>query len=288
MNWFLFSVLSIFFLAISEIIQQYLLNLKDAFSPRVSATLTFLVQSFIALLLLFVFNIEDQIFLIFDFSIFLKLLLVSFLSSISMILYLKSFKVRSISFSLIFVSFSVVISTLLGIIFFSESVNFLKFLGIAFIMLAIILVNYKNASLEKNSFYGLLAGFIFGFNYFLDKSIILEIHPLIYIFWNFFMIVVWGFIFNIKDFINSIKFKRISDYKFILFSGIGYFLFNLFTFMAYSHGGEVGRVDAINNSQIFLIIFFEFLILRQRDNIKSKIVISLLAVIGVCILGFVK
>lgn len=288
MVWFYFSLSSIVFLAFSEITQQYLLNLKDSFSPRASGILTFFVQSLIALPFLFVFNVQDQIFSIFNLDIFLKLLLVSFSSTISMILYLRSFKVKSISFSLIFISFSVVVSTILGIIFLSESAGLLKFLGIILIMLSIFLVNYKNVSLEKNNFYALLAGIIFGFNYFLDKSIVLEIHPLIYIFWSFLMISVWGFIFNIKDFIDSVKIKKINDYKFIIFSAIGYFLFNLFTFMSYSYGGEVGRVDAINNSQIFLVILFEFLILRQKEGLARKIFTSLLAVVGVCILGFIK
>jgi len=70
--------------------------------------------------------------------------------AIAVIFYFRSFKVKNISISTIFISFSVLISTSLGIIFFSESVNYLKFVGIALILLAIILINYKNSILEKN------------------------------------------------------------------------------------------------------------------------------------------
>lgn len=77
-----------------------------------------------------------------------------------------------------------------------------------------------------------------------------------------------------------------KDYKEIAISGIGYFLFNYFTFRAYILGGEVGRVDAINNSQIFLIILFEFFILRQKTSLRRKLITAAIAFTGVMILGF--
>ncbi len=89
-----------------------------------------------------------------------------------------------------------------------------------------------------------------------------------------------------EEVVNSIKGKKLNVFKPIIISGIGYFLFNLFTFNAYVFGGEVGRVDAINNSQVFLIILFEYFILKHLESVKRKVVTAIIAFSGVFILGF--
>ncbi|EFK96195.1 hypothetical protein LDC_1793 [sediment metagenome] len=64
------------------------------------------------------------------------------------------------------------------------------------------------------------------------------------------------------------------------------FLYNFFTFTAYTLGGEVGRVDAINNSQVFLIIMAEYFILKHKDYIFKKLLAAAIAFTGVLVLGF--
>jgi drug/metabolite transporter (DMT)-like permease len=286
--WFILTILSIFALATAELMQQHLLNAKNAFDERASAVLTFLVQSLITVPFLFLFGVADQVFSVFDPTVFPRVLLVSLISSVAMIFYLKSFKVKNISISAIFVSFSAIVSTFLGIIFFAESTSVVKFFGIFLILMAIIMANYKNVILEKNHWYGLVAGCIFGICYTFDKSIILDIHPLVYIFWTFSMIAVWGFLLGTKRVVRSLKDKKLNAYKPIFISGVGYFLYNFFTFTAYRLGGEVGRIDAINNSQIFLIILFEFFILKHTQGTMRKILSAGLAVAGVLMLGFAR
>ncbi len=288
MTWFTFSLLSIFALAIAELTQQHLLNLKDSFNEKASAVLTFAFQSLITLPVLLAMGLKDEIFTIFQSQLLPKFFSVTLLASIAMIFYFRSFRVKNISFSAIFISLSVVISTVLGIIFFSESTNPLKFLGIILILGAIVIVNYKNAALEKNHFFGLIAGVLFGISYTLDKGILMYLHPLVYLFWIFLSVAIFGAIFGFKDLKDSLKNKKLSAYKPIILSGVGYFFYNFFTFSAYKIGGEVGRIDAINNSQIFLIILFEFLVLKHTKGSFQKIISAVLVVIGIFILASVK
>jgi drug/metabolite transporter (DMT)-like permease len=159
-------------------------------------------------------------------------------------------------------------------------------LGIVLVLLAIISLNVKNLSLEKNHFYGLVAGALFGIAYTLDKKIVQSVDPIIYIFWVFTLVAFFGFLFNPKAVIDMVKNARFEYYRPILISGIGYFLYNFFTFSAYKVGGEVGRVDAINNSQVFLIILVEYFIIRHKDNISRKLISAGIAFTGVMILGF--
>lgn len=286
MSWFSFAIFSIFALALAELTQQHLLNLKNGFTARASAVLTFAFQGVLVVPLLFLLGLENQIFSFFGTSVWQRIFLVTFLASIGMIFYLKSFRVKNISLSAVLISSSVIVSTILGIIFFSESIAIMKFCGIVSILLAIVIVNFKNPIFEKNHIFGLFAGLIFGVAYTIDKSILQHgIHPLIYIFWSFPLVAAWGFLFGFREVIGSVKKKNLIAYAPIAISGIGYLLYNFFTFSAYSVGGEVGRVDAINTAYIFIIIIFEYFFLKHKSGMTRKLLAATLAVLGIFILG---
>ena len=56
-------------------------------------------------------------------------------------------------------------------------------------------------------------------------------------------------------------------------------------FLSYRLGGEVGKIDAINNTQIFLIIVFEYIVLKQKGELVKKLVATTLAFMGVLLLS---
>jgi drug/metabolite transporter (DMT)-like permease len=93
--------------------------------------LTFFAQAvFAAPIVFFVPAIRVDLFRIFEPGILPSAIIVALLGSVVMIFYLRSFKVQNISFSQIFFSLSVIVSTTLGIVLFKESVSPLKLLGI--------------------------------------------------------------------------------------------------------------------------------------------------------------
>lgn len=285
MTWFIFSLSSIFALALAELTQQYLLNLKDGFSPRTSGVITFAIQSIAVLPLIFIFGFGNEFLSIMNKEVFIKMTIGSLLASIAMIFYLKSFQVKNISLSTIFLSCSVIVSTTLGIIFFGESTSLFKFAGITFVLFAITVLNLNNPVLEKKHLLGILAGALFGIVYTIDKSIVVEIEPIIYLFWALFTTSIIAFLLGPKEVISQVRIQKISAYKPLLISSFGYILYNFFTFSAYKIGGEVGRVDAINNSQIFIIILFEYFVLKHTEGTKRKLLSATLAFTGVLILG---
>ena len=282
----MFTLLSITALAFAELLQQHLLNADNHFEERTSAVMTFLIQAIFTIPLILFSELRHTFFEVFHPNILPKFLAVALIASFGMIYYLRSFKVKNISISTIFVSLSIVVSTTLGITFLNEGFYFYKLLGIGLILTAIIAINVRNIALEKNHYYGLLAGLLFGTTYTLDKMIVLNIHPINYIFWSFTSVALFGFLLGSKKIINVVKKSKLKDYKPILFSGIGYFIYNFSTFTAYTLGGEVGRVDAINNSQVFLIILGEYFILKQKQGLVRKLLTALVAFAGVLILGY--
>ena len=285
MNWFYLSLISIVALATAELAQQHVLHTKNKFDERTSGALTFLIQTIFTIPIILFSGLGSQMLQIFDLSILKYVLTTNLIASIAMIFYLRSFKVNNISFSSILVSISVVVSTLIGILWFGESVTFTKFTGIFLILVAIIGVNYKNIHIEPNHKWGLIAGIMFGMTYSLDKLIVNKIQPLVYIFWGFMFVSLFGFLQGPKKIIENIKKSEIRDYLPIFISGLGYFVYNMCTFYAYRLGGEVGRIDAINNSQIFLLILFEYIIFKHTRGVARKIIFAGVAFTGVYILG---
>jgi drug/metabolite transporter (DMT)-like permease len=286
MTWFSFSLLSISALAFAELTQQHLLGGKINFNERTSAVLTFLTESIFVLPIILFTSLKFSFFDLFTAPTVYYLLLSNFLSSIAMIFYLRSFKVKNLSISTILISFSIFISTIIGIIFFHESTSYYKFLGLALIVLAIIVLKFRNLQIERNHAFGLLAGILFGVVYGFDKFFVIKTHPLIYMFWAFLLIAVFGTLLGPITVFSDIKGRKLSDFKPILLSGFGYSLFNLFTFFSYKMGGEIGRVDAINNAQTFIIIGVEFLVFKNTKGLARKVITALVAFSGVLILGF--
>lgn len=286
MSWFLLALGAVFTLAIAELTQQKLLTKADAaYSPRTSSVLTFLVQWILAIPVVLLCFTQEQVFGWINSTLSLQVLCVTALASIAMVFYLKSFVVKSISFSQIFGTTSVIVSTALGIALFSESTSLVKFAGIALVLLAIVILAYKNTHVEKNNYYALLSGLIFGICFTLDKSITMHVEPVVYVFWSFILVAIFGFLLRPREVVKSVREVGYHGLTPIVISGVGYFLYNILTFSAYRAGGDVGSVDAINNTVVFLVIGFEFLIMRRRHSLWRKLLTALLACLGVAMLG---
>lgn len=285
MSWFALSLFSVFALATAELSQQYLLNKKNGFSAPVSLVLTVLVVAIFCFPVILFTGKLTEISLLFSNSVSLFVVLSGFLGALSTQFYFRSFQVKNISVSTIFISLSAVVSTFLGILFLGEGVGLSKFFGVFLILSAIIFLNFKNRTIEKKHLFGLVAGVIFGISYTVDNFVVASVSPVVYLFVQCLMMAFFGVLIAFNEFAASIKSSSASAYKPVVVSGFAYFLYNLATYTAYSIGGEVGRIDAINNSQVFLIILFEIFILRNSKDSLRKIICALLAISGVVILG---
>ena len=284
MNWFTLSLSSVFVLAIAELSQQSALNRNKPLSLRANAVLVYFIQSIVVFPFSF-FVFRKEFFDVFSPDLLVKFLAVTAIGSIATIFYLKSLKVQNISLSGIFGSLSVVVSTILGIYFFDEGTSLIKFIGIIMILTAIISLNFRNAILERNHMFGLISGLLFGICYVLDKSIVQAVNPVVYLFWSFLTLSLFCFLANPKEVAHSLGTGFKKSYRLIAIAAICYALYNFLTISSYLTGGEVGKIDAINNSQIFLIILFEYFILKHHDSIFRKFATALVAFSGIYLLG---
>jgi len=254
-------------------------------SPLSSITNNFLVWNSIGILSLIYF-------IGFGFSVpvlsndfFIKLIPLAILYFLGGSFYYQSFKSNSVSISAVLATISSVITTILGIVFFNESTNIYKFIGAFIVFLAIIIVNFqKKLQFDRYNLYALLGGLFYGVAYTTDKYFVISTSPDFYQIALCFGVGMASFIFRPKQIISELKLFQNKLIPSIVSSVIFFFLYQKFLFWAISIGGEVGRIDVLNNTTIFVVILLEVFLLKERKDIKKKLFAAVIATIGATIL----
>jgi len=200
----------------------------------------------------------------------------------------SSYKGNSASISQVIFSFSAILSSILGIILFNETVTIFKFIGILLILAGVIFASIKKGEkISRYNLLALLAAFIYAILTINDKSFATAINPHVYQVLSMPVFLIVSLLFSGKKIMKEIRLIDMSLFRSILLSTIAFTISNKLTYLAYSTGGEVGRVDAINNSTVIFIIILEVLILKDKSNLRTKIIASMLTVSGVLILGLI-
>lgn len=285
MIWFTLILISVFVVAIGEIAQKMSVSTKEDISAQ---TINFYVATTqLVLSSLYIFVFVQDVDTTLSINAFPLLILGSILSFFFFTFLYTSYKGNSASISQVIYSFSVFVSTFFGIIFFNESLTAAKIFGVSLIVLAVVMAQYtKGEKISKYNVYALIAALIYGLLTNIDKAFSINMDPHYYQVLGTFGFIVVSLLFSGKKIFKETKKITKTTVKTILISAIAFTIFNKLTFLAYANGGEVGRIDAINNTSLFLIIIFEVLILKDRTSLRKKIIGSILSVTGVLILGF--
>lgn len=286
MNWFILTLLGMVTVAIADVSQK--VSLKGQ-SPLSSITNNFLVWNGIGVLSLTYLLLSRQPLPSVNYAYFIQLLPMTVLYFLGGSFYYQSFKSKSVSLSAVLATVSSVISTFLGIILYHESTHPLKFIGSIVVVIAIILVNFhKNSHFDKYNLYALVGGIFYGFAYTLDKHFILNSSPDFYQTVLCFAVGSASLVFSPARIVSELKQFKQSLLPSIFSSIIFFFLYQKFYFYAYTIGGEVGRIDVLNNTTIFIVIFLEYFLLHERSNLSKKIVAASIATVGATILAIAK
>jgi drug/metabolite transporter (DMT)-like permease len=181
------------------------------------------------------------------------------------------------------------VSTTLGILLFKEDLSLFKFVGVFLILTAIVALNInKMEKFNKFNLLALLGGICYGLAYSIDKSFTLNLHPFNYLIWMSLSVAIVSFIAKPKLIILETKKMSGIDFRPIVVSFAFFTIFDVSSFFAYKNGASVGVVDAMNSIAIFLVILAEILILKDRTNIRKKLLCATLALTGVMFFSFLK
>lgn len=281
--WFIFALLSIFAIAGSEISQKVSLTQKVNISAITNNFFVWTLQGIGGVILLLLLS---QSFPTLNTSEWVRLAAVAIVYFLGGTFFYTSYKANSPSISIILGSISVVVSTILGILIFNESTSPLKFVGIALILTAIVIVNYqKNAKFSKYNLYAFIGGLCYGIAYNIDKSFAVTISPAVYVALMCFSVAIVSLLLKPRHIASDTKRMKPLDFRPILASAFFGTLFNFFTFMSYKNTGNVGIVDAMNNSSIFLVILFEIFLLKDRTHLARKLVAAGVVTVGIGLLS---
>ena len=254
-------------------------------SPLSSITNNFLVWNFLGLLALVYFFVFGLTVPAVTTDFFIKLIPLSIVYFLGGTFYYQSFKSNSVSISAVLATISSVITTTLGILWFGESTNIYKFVGAFIVFLAIIIVNYqKKLHFDKYNLYALLGGLFYGVAYATDKYFVISTSPDFYQIALCFGVGMASFVFRPKQIISELKLFQKKLIPSIVSAVIFFFMYQKFLFWAISIGGEVGRIDVLNNTTIFVVILLEVFLLKERKDLKRKIFAAIVATIGATIL----
>lgn len=286
MSWFFYTIAGLFCVAIADISQKLTLKGK---SPLSSITNNFLVWNsigVISLVYFLVFRLPTPILPSYYFLKMVPLAVVYFLGGT---FYYQSFKSNSVSLSAVLATISSVITTVLGIVLFNESSSGQKFIGALVVLGAIVIVNYqKKLKIDKYNYLALAGGVMYGLAYTMDKYFVLATSPDYYQIFLCFYVGLASALFRPRQIVDELKEFRSGLIPSIVSAIFFFFLYQKFLFKALSIGGEVGRIDVLNNTTIFLIILIEVLFLRERTNLRKKIVSAIVAFTGASILALAR
>jgi drug/metabolite transporter (DMT)-like permease len=285
-TWLTLTIVGLFCVALADISQK--MSLKGE-SPLSSITNNFIVWNILGVISLIYFLFLGQSFPVLSPSFFIKLIPLATAYFLGGTFYYQSFKGNSVSLSAVLATVSCLITTFLGILFFNESTTLLKFIGSFIVLCAIVIVNYqKKLHFEKYNIYALLGGLFYGVAYTADKYFIISSSPDFYQIVLCFSVGMASFVFRPRQIIRELgKFEKYLIPS-IASATIFFFLYQKFLFWAISIGGEVGRIDVLNNTTIFIIIFLEVIFLKERSNLKKKIIAALIAFVGATLLALAK
>lgn len=284
--WFIFAFLSIFAIAGSELSQKISLTQKANISAITNNFFVWSMQGIGGLILAILLN---QTTINLDLFSMLRLGMVALVYFLGGTFFYTSYKANSPSISIILGSVSVVVSTTLGIIFLAESTMPVKFLGIFLILLSIIIINLqKTEKFNKYNLFALMGGLCYGVAYTLDKSLVANVSPALYVSLMCISVAVVSLTLKSKQIISEARLLKKQNYYPMISSAFFGTLFNFFTFMSYSKGGNVGSIDALNNSSIFIVILLEIVILKDKSNLFKKVVCAVIALSGIFLLSRIK
>ncbi len=285
--WFILTIVSVTILAFAEIAQKVALNRKDDISAEANNFGVWIFQGTLALIYVFLFT--KPIFPTLTIDLLVKMFALGSIYFWAGTLYYTSYKGGAASVNSILVSSSIIVSTALGIIFFHESVTLLKFVGSVIILLAIVYLNYdKKLKWNKSNNYALAGAALYGIAFTLDKGFSLEFTPHIYQVLFAFSIGIVGLLYRGKIIVKDLRRIEPNTIKVVFISALTFFIWNKLNFVAYTVGGEVGRIDSINNAVVFIIILLEVFLLKDKSNLHKKIISAAIALAGISILGIVK
>ena len=184
------------------------------------------------------------------------------------------------TFSLL-MNFRLILAPIVGIIIFSETVNQFRYLGgfAILVAIAIIAIATKRRYDNIGIFWGLMAAVALTAISSIEKHIIkaTPVETYMAIGFTFGAIIVTTI--NLK---NIKQLKELLNTQMLLLATSRFF--SAYFFVKSLSVGEYSLVSFISSSSIIIIAFMSYFLLKEKENLKPKIISTMITVLGIYII----
>jgi len=278
MTWFVYTLISAFCIAAYSLVSRYLLSSKG--DPRAFAFWTDLTGG---LFLLFIVLFEKKFFIPSLIAYFF-LIIVGIIAGTVDSLLMKGRQTEEVSKTSTIAQTGAIWALFGGIVFFNETITFLKLFGVGLIILGnlIVIWNKQKISLTLGIRYFLIGTLLANIGYLMDKYMSLFISPAFYKSIIFISAAFWMFL-GLPN-----RFRRLtSEFKLrkglVFITGILLALSMYFLMKAYQIG-EASKILPVYSSSFVLAALAGILILKEKEKINQKIIGAIITLLGVIIL----
>ncbi len=280
MNWLVLTLISVFIVSLSNILQRVLMK-GDKSNPYSYAIIFHLLLGCINLLFAFFHGLKLPIFN----SSLLFFLLASALWGIGTVFLFKALQLLESSEVTILTSIRALVTIVASIYFLHESFNTQKALGTVIILASIILITNikKGMTFNKGILYSLGMALFYGLAVVADVHNLKNYDPISYLAVINFMIGAILVLMYPKALVGWKNYIQFSFLKKMIPLG----LFSSLQAIAYYYAltiGSASQIAPINQAQVIVTVLLAAVLLKERDSLVRKLITSVLVMIGVILL----
>lgn len=246
-------------------------------------TLATVMQTGITIPLLFTVFYQTPSFTAYDSGMFLLLLGVLFLTIALHVTNTKSFQYLEASVYSVLYNLRIIFTTVLGILFLNENIDWVRSLGGLLILVAIFIVRQKggNRILHKGMEWGIAAALTISFLNLFEKQLITNAGYLSYAAPMMLVatLMMWGYLYYRDRRINYQIMLQPRMIQLMVLRDLSAFGFVL----AFVNGALLSVANYISGMGVIFMVILGVLLLNERDYLKQKIIATLVACIGLTI-----
>lgn len=193
--------------------------------------------------------------------------------------------IEASEFTIIFSSrilFTIFASTL----FLKEGLSPFQFLGVVFILSAVVLVTLKSnkLTLKKGVIFALLAAICFGLANTNDRYALKYVELYSYVTLAYFFPAIFTLMIAPKSIYHMKYFLKLTTLTKVIFMCVVYAISSITFFSALQMNSNSSQTTSISLLSVIVIVILSALFLRDRSNLLRKIIGALLSIIGSIIL----
>lgn len=278
MSWEILIGISVILASINSLLHRGLLKNEGSDAYAQSVVFTFLVGIFSLIIL----KISGRHLSVLQWEQLPIFIAIALLSPLVFIFMFKGFTLIGASEHSILLTSSRIWAIIGAIFVLKETPTTTKLIGVLFIIIGVILTEWKKERLKFNNgaIYVLLAAFFMAVTQTLAYLLLRNFDALSFLVYNSLSVSVLLFIFKPKIVKKFNFYFKINNLVNILFSSLNDGLANIFTFLAYQIGRNALQIGPLGATQIPLTVILAIIFLRERERLNQKIVGSLAALVG--------